>query len=156
MAALTWIHVIISLIGIATGFVVVNGMLRSDPMDRWTVVFLVTTAATSITGFFFPVEHLLPSHIVGALSLLVLAVAIPARYIKHLAGAWRWLYVVGATIALYFNMFVLVVQAFLKVPALKALAPTQSEPPFAAAQGVVLVAFLVLGVMTVKRFRPQS
>jgi hypothetical protein len=104
-----------------------------------------------VTGYGFPFLHLLPSHVVGAISLVVLAVAIYARYARHLAGGWRGTYVIGAVIALYLNVFVLVVQSFLKVPALHALAPTQSEPPFAVAQLVVLVLFLVLGTLAVRR-----
>ena len=111
--------------------------------------------ATSVTGRELPVEHLLPSHIVGALSLGVLAVAICARYSRHLLGPWRWIYAITAVIALYFNVFVLVVQLFLKVPALKASAPTQTEPPFLVAQSCVLVLFVVLGAVAAIRFRPQ-
>jgi hypothetical protein len=131
------------------------GLLAGKRFNGWTALFLATTVATSVTGFGFPFEHLLPSHKIGILSLLVLAVAILARYTFHLAGAWRWIYVVGATIALYFNVFVAVVQSFLKVPALKAMAPTQSEPPFLIAQLVVLALFSVLGFFAVKRFRNE-
>jgi len=154
MAALTLVHVLISLVGIVSGFVVVFGLLAAKRLNRWTAIFLITTVLTSVTGFlFFPFHKLLPSHIVGTISLLVLAVAIFARYARRLAGAWRSVYVVTATLALYFNVFVLVVQSFLKVPALKALAPTQSEPPFAIVQGLVLLLFIVLGTFAVKRFR---
>src|ERR1700689_2588714 len=119
----TLIHVLLSLVGIGTGFVVVYGLLTGKRLDGWTAIFLATTALTSLTGFLFPVEHILPSHIVGSISLVVLAVAIVARYALHLANAWRWIYVVCAVLALYLNSFVAVVQSFLKVPALKALAP---------------------------------
>lgn len=151
-SAYTLIHVVISLIGIGSGFVVLFGMFSSQRLDRWTVVFLATTAATSLTGFGFPFDHLLPSHKVGILSLLVLAIAVLARYVFHLAGRWRWIYVVTAQMALYFNVFVLVFQAFEKVPALKALAPTQSEAPFLIAQLLVLATFVVLTIAAARRF----
>src|SRR5262245_19773947 len=151
-SAYTLIHVVISLIGIASGFVVLFGMLNAKPLDRWTAVFLVTTAATSLTGFGFPFDHLLPSHKVGFLSLLVLAIAALARYAFHLAGRSRWIYVVTAQLALYFNVFVLVVQAFEKVPALRTVAPTQKEAPFLIAQLIVLLAFVVLTIVAVRRF----
>jgi len=146
------VHVLLSLVGIGSGLIVVFGLLTGKRLDGWTALFLVTTVATSVTGFFFPFEHLLPSHKVGIVSLVVLAVAILARYVFHLAGAWRRTYVVSAVIALYFNVFVAVVQAFLKVPALNALAPRQKEPPFLVAQLVVLALFIVLGILAVKRF----
>jgi hypothetical protein len=155
-ATFTLVHVVICLIGIASGLAVLYGMLTSDRLDSWTAVFLLTTVLTSVTGFFFPFSHLLPSHIVGIISLVVLAVAILARYALHMAGVWRWIYVVTALLALYFNVFVLVVQSFEKVPALKALAPTQSEPPFAVAQLVVLALFVVLTIFAVKKFHPAS
>src|SRR5438477_200015 len=129
-ATFTLVHVLLSLAGIASGFVVLAGLLTGKRRDRSTALFLATTALTSVTGFGFPFDHLLPSHAIGILSLLVLAVAIAARYSFHLAGAWRRTYVITAAIALYLNIFVLVVQLFLKVPALKDLAPTQKEPPF--------------------------
>jgi uncharacterized membrane protein SirB2 len=109
---------------------------------------------TSVTGFGFPFDHLLPSHKVAIISLVLLAIAILARYALHMAGAWRWIYVVCATMALYLNVFVLVVQSFEKVPALRAMAPTQSEPPFLVAQVIVLLVFIVLGVFAVKKFHP--
>ena len=140
LAAYTILHVVIGLIGIASGFVVMYCFLKGKPLNTWTAVFLVTTVLTSITGFGFPFTHLLPSHKVGIVSLIVLAVAIPARYVFHLAGPWRRTYVIGSTAALYFNVFVLVVQGFMKVPALHALAPTQTEAPFAVAQLLVLAA----------------
>ncbi len=131
----TLIHVLIGLVGIGSGFIVLFGLLTAKRLDGWTALFLASTVATIVTGFGFPFDHLLPSHKVGILSLVVLA--IPARYAFHLAGAWRWIYVIGAVFALYLNVFVLIVQAFLKVPALKAMAPTQSEPPFLIAQLVI-------------------
>jgi hypothetical protein len=155
MALFTLVHVVISLIGIITGLVVLGGLLSGKRLDGWTGLFLLTTIVTSVTGYGFPFEHLLPSHIVGALSLVMLAVAIFARYSRHLLGPWRWIYAVTAVIALYFNVFVLVVQLFLKVPALKASAPTQTEPPFLVAQSCALVLFVVLGAVAAIRFRPQ-
>ena len=151
----TLVHVLISLAGLGSGFVVVYGLLTGKRMDGWTAIFLVTTVLTSATGFLFPVEHLLPSHIVGIISLVVLAAAIAARYVFHLAGAWRVVYVVGSVLALYLNCFVAVVQAFLKVPALHALAPTGKEPPFLVAQLVVMAVFIGLGVVATKRFRGE-
>ncbi len=154
-ATYTLLHVIISMAGIGSGLVVMYGFLVGKRLDGPTAVFLITTVLTSLTGFGFPFDHLLPSHIVGIISLVVLAVAIPARYVFHLAGAWRWIYVVGAAVALYLNVFVLVVQLFEKVPALKALAPTQKEPPFLVAQLVVMTAFVVLTILGVKRFHVE-
>ena len=153
MNRLTVIHVVISLIGILSGLVVMFGMLARKRFDRWTVLFLATTVATSATGFFFPFHGFTPAIGVGIISLVVLAVAILARYVRHLAGAWRWIYVVSASAALYFNVFVLVVQLFQKVPALKALAPTQSEPPFAITQLIVLTVFVLLAIAASIKFR---
>jgi hypothetical protein len=152
----TVLHVIISLIGIASGFVVMIGMFRSQRLAGWTALFLITTVLTSVTGFGFPFDQILPSHIVGAISLVVLAIAIAALYLFRLAGAWRWVYVITALAALYLNTFVGVVQAFGKISALNALAPTQSEPPFAIAQGLVLLAFIVVTVLAAIRFRPLA
>src|SRR6266478_6758607 len=126
-ATYTFLHVLISLVGIVSGLIVMYGFLTGKRLEGLTAVFLTTTVLTSVTGFGFPFEHLLPSHKVGIISLVLLAVAILARYGLHLAGAWRWIYAVCATMALYLNVFVLVVQSFEKVPALKAMAPTQSE-----------------------------
>jgi hypothetical protein len=148
----TLIHVLISLAGLGSGFIVVYGLLTGKRLEGWTTIFLVTSVLTSLTGFLFPVEHLLPSHVVGIISLLALAIAILARYALHLAGAWRWIYVVCAVLALYLNSFVAVVQSFLKVPTLKALAPTQKEPPFLVAQLIVMALFIVLGIFAVKKF----
>ena len=153
MSTFVLFHVVISLIAIATGFVVLAGLLRGQRLDAWTAIFLVTTIATSVTGYGIPADRLLPSHVVGALSLVVLALALYARYGARLAGGWRWAYVISATIALYFNVFVGVVQAFLRVPALRAAAPRQNEPPFVAAQSVVLLLFIGLGWLATKRFR---
>jgi hypothetical protein len=154
LTAFTLFHVVLSLIGIAAGFVVLYGMLRSKPMSGWTALFLTTTVATSVTGFGFPVDHFMPSHAIGILSLILLGLAIYARYSRRLTGVWRPTYVITAVAAQYLNVFVLIVQSFLKVPALHDLAPTQSEPPFAIAQLAALVAFLVLGTLAVRRFRP--
>lgn len=154
--AFTQVHVIISLVGIATGLVVLWGMLRSRRLEGWTAVFLATTVLTDVTGYFFPRDHILPSHIVGALSLVLLALAIAALYALHLRGAWRWIYAVTAVASLYLNCFVAVFQAFLKIPALKSLAPTGSEPSFLIAQGIVLVLFIVLGFLAVRRFHPEA
>jgi hypothetical protein len=151
----TLIHVLISLAGILSGFVVVCGLLGGKRLDGWTAFFLRTTVATSVTGFCFPVEHFMPSHAVGILSLLVLAAAIYARYPRRLAGGWRKAYVVSAVVALYFNVFVLIVQLFSKVPALKALAPTQTEAPFKFTQLVVLVLFLAIGAAAAIRLRAE-
>jgi hypothetical protein len=150
--AYTLVHVVLSLIGIVSGFVVLFGMFNAKRLDRWTALFLITTALTSLTGFGFPFHGLLPAHKLGILSLVVLAIAVLARYVLHLSGHWRWIYVVTAQLALYFNVFVLVVQAFEKVPALKRLAPTQSEAPFLIAQLVVLAAFVAVTIAAVRRF----
>jgi hypothetical protein len=150
----TLIHVLISLAGIASGFIVMYGFLTNRRFDHWTEVFLITTVLTSLTGFLFPFKGITPGIKLGIISLVVLAVAIPARYLLHFA--WKRTYVIAACAALYFNVFVLVVQSFEKVPALHALAPTQKEPPFAAAQITVLIVFLVLTGLSVKRFRLAS
>jgi hypothetical protein len=154
MTTLGYVHSAISLIGIGSGFVVVRGMLHAQRLEGWTAVFLLTTVATSVTGFFFPFGVLLPSHKIGILSLVLLAIAIVALYVRHLTGAWRWIYVVCAVASQYFNCFVLVVQLFRRVTVLQTLAPTQSEPPFAVAQLVVLLLFVWLGMRAVKRFHP--
>jgi hypothetical protein len=153
LATLTIVHTAISLIGIVSGFVVVYGMFGGKTVNKWTALFLLTTVLTSATGYLFPFEHLLPSHIVGGISLVVLAVALLARYYFQLAGGWRRTYVLTAVMALYLNVFVLVVQSFLKVPALHVLAPTGKEPPFALAQLIVLTLFIWLAIVAVKRFR---
>jgi hypothetical protein len=151
----TLVHVLLSLVGIASGLVVVFGLLAGKRLDGWTALFLATTVATSVSGFGFPFDHLLPSHKVGIISLVVLTIAILARYAFHLTGGWRRIYVISAVTALYFNVFVGVVQAFLKVPALKALAPKQTEPPFLVTQLAVLVIFIVVTILAAKRFRNE-
>jgi hypothetical protein len=155
MTNFTFVHVVLSLVAILSGFVVMLGLLAGKRLDGWTVLFLATTVATSVTGFGFAFDHLLPSHIVGIVSLAALAVAIVARYLFDLAGAWRWLYVAGAALSLYLNVFVLIVQSFLKIPSLKMMAPTQSETPFAIAQLVALALLILLGVVASVQFRPS-
>lgn len=156
LSAFTTLHVVISLVGIVAGFAVLPGILGGQRPGQLTLLFLVTTALTSITGFMFPFNGLLPSHVVGGISLAVLALAFLGLYLFELTGAWRWIYVVGAVAGLYFNVFVLIAQAFQKVGPLHALAPTQSEPPFAIAQVALLVVFLFLGTRAVKRFHPAA
>ena len=151
----TIIHVLISLVGIFTGLIVLFGMLAGKRLDGWTKWFLITTVLTSVTGFFFPFHGFTPAIGVGLISLLVLAIAIYARYPRQLAGHWRWIFVVSAVITLYFNVFVGIVQAFEKIPALKAIAPTQTEPPFKLTQLIVLALFILLGIVTAIRFRPE-
>src|SRR6201992_1085211 len=146
LSAFTTLHVVISLIGIVSGFIVMYGLFGSNRMAGMTALFLLTTILTSATGFLFSVEKLLPSHIVGIISLVLLAIACIALYAMKLSGAWRWIYVVTAMVSLYLNIFVLVIQSFLKIPFLHALAPSvpPSEPPFAAVQGLVLLFFVLV------------
>jgi hypothetical protein len=150
------VHVIISLIGIVTGFIVLYGLFGSHRMPGMTALFLLSTILTSVTGFLFPFDKLLPSHIVGIVSLVMLAIACVALYVMKLSGAWRWIYTLTAMIALYLNVFVLVIQSFLKIGPLHALAPSvpPSEPPFAVVQGLVLVFFVIAIIGAVRRFRP--
>jgi hypothetical protein len=152
MAAFTQLHVILSLVGIATGFVVVLGLIAAKQMPRWTVLFLITTALTSITGFMFPFKGVTPGIVIGILSIITLLLAVMARYGRHLAGPWRGVYVIATVLAQFFNFFVLIVQSFEKVPALKALAPTQAELPFKAAQLAALALFTVLTVLAYRKF----
>ncbi|QNQ09173.1 hypothetical protein [Sphingomonas alpina] len=149
--AFTQLHTIISLIGIATGLVFLVALLRGRWLAGWNVAFLVTTILTSVTGFFFPITAIAPPHIVGAISLAVLAVSLVALYGYKRAGIWRPVYAVTAVIALYFNVFVLIVQMFQKIPFLNALAPNQTEPPFALAQGLALLFFAWAGWRVVRR-----
>jgi len=148
----TAIHVLISLIGIVSGFVAVVGMVQSKPLDWWTDLFLATTVATSVTGFLFPFRGFTPAIATGVLSMIVLAVAVIALRVKQLNGPWRRTYVIAAIVAQYFNFFVLIVQSFQRVPVLKALAPTQTEPPFAIVQLAALVGFVVLGYAAARGF----
>jgi hypothetical protein len=157
MPILTTVHVVISLVAIASGAVVAYGFLAAKRLDIWTASFLVSTVLTSVTGFvFFPIERFTPALGIGAISLIVLAVAILGRYRYHLVGRWRAAYVISSVTALYFNVLVLVAQLFQKAPALKDLAPTQSEPPFVAAQLVVLIVCVAIGFVGTIRFRPQA
>jgi hypothetical protein len=156
LSTFTMLHVIISLVGIVSGLIVLSGLLGSNRMPGLTALFLLTTILTSLTGFGFPFTALLPSHIIGILSLVLLAIACIALYGMKLSGAWRWIYAVTAMIALYFNIFVLIIQSFLKIPALTALAPGNppSGPAFAVVQGLVLLFFVLVIIGTVRRFRP--
>jgi hypothetical protein len=141
----TLIHVVLSLVGIIAGLIVAGGLVAGKRLDGWTGVFLVSTVLTNVSGFGFRFVSLLPSHIIGVLSLVVLAIVLVARYLKHLAGVWRGVYVVGAVLALYLNVFVLLAQLFLRLPALIVAAPTQKEPPFLVTQLIVLALFIWLG-----------
>jgi hypothetical protein len=156
LSAFTMLHVIISLIGVVSGLVVLSGLLGSKVMPSWTALFLVTTILTNATGFLFPFDKLLPSHVIAIISLVLLAIACIALYGMKLAGAWRWIYTLTALIALYLNVFVLVIQGFLKIGPLHALAPSvpPSEPPFAVVQGIILVFFVIAIIGAVRRFRP--
>jgi hypothetical protein len=156
LSAFTTLHVVISLIGIVVGIIVMFGMLGSNPMPGLTAIFLLFTILTSVTGFLFPIKGVTPGLVVGALSLVLLAIACIALYIMKLSGAWRWIYAVTALISLYLNVFVLVIQSFLKIPALTAVAPGNppSGPVFAVVQGIVLVFFILMIIGAVRRFRP--
>jgi len=151
----TIIHTLISLIAIFTSVIVLFGMLAGKRLDGWTKWFLTTAVLTTVTGFFFPFHGFTPAIGLGIISLPFLALTIFARYSGHLAGAWRWIYVIGAVICLYFNLFVLVVQLFEKVPALHAIAPTQTESPFKLTQLAVLVVSTLLAIVAVIRFRSE-
>lgn len=152
VSSLTIIHVLISLVGIGSGFVVAFGLLTGKRSSGWTAIFLATTLATTLTGFLFPFQKFTPAIGVGIISLIALAAAIPALYVYHLSGAWRRIYVIGSLVALYLNVFVGIVQAFQKIPALNALAPTGSELPFLLTQLAVLALFVVLGIASTIRF----
>jgi hypothetical protein len=150
----TLLHVGLSLVGIIAGLIVLAGMFGSRKLEGWTAIFLGTTVLTSASGFLFPRDQILPSHVVGILSLITLAVAVYALYFRQLAARWRWIYIVTAAIAFYLNVFVGIFQSFLKVPALLAMAPTQSEPPFVIAQAIALAIFIGATVLAVKSFHP--
>ena len=156
LSAFTMLHVVISLIGIVSGLIVLSGLLKSQSMPGMTAIFLLTTILTNVTGLMFPFEKLLPSHIIAILSLILLAIACLALYSMKLSGAWRPIYLITALLSLYLNVFVLVIQSFLKIGPLHALAPSvpPSEPPFAVTQGVVLVLFVIAIIAAVRRFRP--
>jgi hypothetical protein len=156
LATFTFLHVLISLVGIASGLIVLERFFRNRTLGVSNVVFLITTILTSVTGFLFPFKAFGPPHIVGLISLVVLAIALFALYAGNLVGPWRWIYVSTAILALYLNVFVAVVQSFDKIGRLRALAPTGSEPPFAITQGIVLVLFIVLGIVALMRFRPPT
>ena len=151
----TIVHMLISLVAIFTGLVVLFGMIAGKRLDGWTKWFLTTAVLTTVTGFFFPFHGFTPAIGLGIISLPFLAITIFARYGRHLTGAWRWIYVIGAVICLYFNLFVLVVQLFEKVPALQAMASTQTESPFKLVQLIVIVLSILLGIIAVVRFRPE-
>jgi hypothetical protein len=151
----TIIHTLISLIAIFTGFIVLFGLLGSERLGGWTKWFLTSAVATTVTGFFFPFHGLTPAFTLGSISAVVLAITIYARYPKNLTGPWRWIYVIGAVISLYFNVFVLIVQSFEKIPALHAMAPTQTEQPFKLTQLIALALFFLLTVISVMRFHPE-
>ena len=152
----TVLHVVISLIGIASGLIVLFGLFKSQSMPGMTAIFLVTTILTNATGFMFPFEKLLPSHIIAILSLVLLAIACIAIYGMKLSGTWRSIYLITAIASLYLNVFVLVIQSFLKIGPLHALAPSvpPSEPPFAVVQGLVLLLFLFAIFRAVRRYHP--
>ena len=155
IATFTLVHTVLSLVGIVAGLVTAGAIATGTRLDRWGGVFLITTVLTSVTGFGFPFDKLLPSHIVGIVSLVVLLAVIVADYVKHLAGTWRTIYAVGVVLATYLNTFVLVAQLFKRIPVLYLLAPTQSEPPFALTQGLVVLLFVWLGVGAVRGARPE-
>jgi hypothetical protein len=156
ITTVTLVHTVISIVGIATGLVVVGAMIAGLRLDGWTGLFLVTTALTSITGFFFPFTQLLASHNVGIISLIILPFVFAARYWKQLVGPWRGIYVVGTVLVLYLNFFVLLVQLFRRIPALLVSAPKQTEPPFVVTQLLVLALFIWLGYAAFRRFRPKA
>ncbi len=156
LSAFTWFHTALSLVALVAGFVVVYGLLAGHRYNGWIAFFLLTAVLTSVTGFGFPFDKLLPSHIIGMVSLAVLAISILALYVFHASGAWRWIFAVSAVIGLYLDAFVAVAQAFLKIPVLTALAPTQSEPPFLIVQGVLLVVFVLLAIMAALKFEPDA
>jgi hypothetical protein len=153
LSLFTLLHVVISVVAIIAGLVVLGGLMAGARLDGWTALFLVTTTLTSVSGFLFPAVTITPAHVVGALSLVVLAGCLAARYWMKLERAWRTAYVVTAVVAIYLNTFVLVVQLFAKTPALASLAPTQQEPPFALTQAVVLGLFVWLGWAALRGFR---
>jgi len=156
VGAFTVLHVVITFVAIGSGLIVVGGIFASHKLPVTTALFLFTTALTSVTGFLFPIHGFTPALGVGIVACVILAVAVFALYKEHLVGAWRWIYVITAVASLYLNVFVLVVQSFVKVSALNALAPTQSEPPFAITQAVVLAIFILIALIAVVKFRPGT
>jgi hypothetical protein len=156
IGAFTLLHVVITLVAIGSGLIVVGGMFASDRLPVTTALFLLTTALTSLTGFLFPIHGLTPALSVGILACVILAVALFALYKEHLVGAWRWIFAITAVASLYLNVFVLVVQSFVKVAAFNALAPTQTEPPFALTQALVLAIFILIAIIAAVKFRPGT
>ena len=155
LSTFTAIHTALSVIALLSGVVVLIGLLRSQRCPLVTLLYFVTAIATSATGFGFPNTTFTPAEVVGVISLVLLGIAVLARYSYAFAGSARWLYVLGVTLSLYFLFFVLVAQAFSKIAALRVFAPTQSEPPFAIAQGVLLLVFVAITVATVRKFHPK-
>jgi hypothetical protein len=156
IGAFTLLHVVITLVAIGSGLIVVGGMFASDRLPVTTALFLLTTALTSLTGFLFPIHGLTPALSVGILACVILVVALFALYKEHLVGAWRWIFAITAVASLYLNVFVLVVQSFVKVAAFNALAPTQTEPPFALTQALVLAIFILIAIIAAVKFRPGT
>ena len=154
LSTFTWVHTILSLVGLVSGLVVLIGLFGSKKLGGWTALYLASTVATSVTGFGFPVDRFQDSHWVGVLSLVVLAAAILARYVFHFAGAWRWIYVLGVLLGLYFLVFVGIAQLFKKVPTLAAMAPNLSEPPFVISLLAATAIFAVLAIAAAIKFRP--
>ncbi len=153
IGAFTVLHVIITLVAIGSGLIVVGGMFASHRLPVTTALFLFTTALTSVTGFLFPVHGFTPALGVGILACVILVAALFALYKEHLAG---WIYAIAAVASLYLNVFVLVVQSFVKVSALSALAPTQTEPPFAITQAAVLAIFILITIIAIVKFWPPK
>lgn len=152
----TVFHTALSIVAVISGLLVVKGLLVSHGRQLWTLLFLVTATATTVTGFFFPFEGFTPAFILGIISVVPLTLAILARYRHRLKGSWRGTYVINCVIALYFNCFVLVVQSFEHIPSLNVLAPTQKEPPFAIAQLVTLVVSIAAGFFSYKNYHPKN
>jgi hypothetical protein len=152
----TGIHVFLSLVGIVTGFIVMFGMIGGKKLPKWAAWFFVTNILTDVTGFLFPFKGITPGIIIGALSLVVLLVAMIGYYGKRLTGGWRARYVITVAVALWFNVFILIVQSFEKIAALKEIAPTQASPPFGIAQLCALVLLIILTTLAFRRFRPAA
>lgn len=146
-------HTWLSLIAIVAGVPVVQGLLTGGHSGAWTSAFLVTAILTSVTGFLIPSAAILPSHITGVIALVILAAALYGRYARRLSGAWGSIYAGGMVASHYLLVFVGIVQVFQKVPAANQLAPTGSEPPFAIVQGLVLIAYITLGYLAVRKVR---
>lgn len=149
-------HTIISFVAILTGIFVVARLVGGSLPPLWTEFFLATAIVTSATGFLFPFSQVLPSHVVGAVALVVLAATLVAQYVFHFAGPWRATYAIGLVASLYLLLFVLIAQAFMKIAALNRLAPTQGEPPFAIAQAILLAVCIFIGWRALRAFHPGS